>query len=185
MKQSIFVIANMDCPTEEALIRKRLGAVPGIKDLAFNLMERRLTVDHSLPDDGPILGALSEIGMRAGPQPVACTSCASDRAAEAPTVPTRTRLLMAVSGAAALAAEALAWSGVDETSLPVIALALLSIATGGLGTLKKGWVALKSFTLNINFLMNQNVKKVIPQTYRDAMFYLEGKRRVDRLLADH
>ena len=154
MKQSIFVIANMDCPTEEALIRKRLGAVPGIKDLAFNLMERRLTVDHSLPDDEPILGALSEIGMRAGPQPVACTSCASDRAAEAPTVPTRTRLLMAVSGAAALAAEALAWSGVDETSLPVIALALLSIATGGLGTLKKGWVALKSFTLNINFLMS-------------------------------
>lgn len=41
------------------------------------------------------------------------------------------------------------------------------------------------FELNINFLMNENVKKVIPQTYKDAMFYLEGKRRVDRLLADH
>lgn len=139
MKQSTFVIANMDCPTEEALIRKRLGAVPGIEELAFNLMERRLTVGHRLPDDGPILGALGEIGMRAGPQqPAACTSCASDRAAEAPAVPARTRLLMAVSGTAALAAEALAWSGADETSLPVIGLALLSIATGGLGTLKKG-----------------------------------------------
>lgn len=41
------------------------------------------------------------------------------------------------------------------------------------------------FELNINFLMNQNVKKVVPQTYKDAMFYLEGKRRVDRLLTDH
>ena len=155
MKQSTFVIANMDCPTEEALIRKRLGAVPGIEELAFNLMERRLTVGHRLPDDGPILGALGEIGMRAGPQqPAACTSCASDRAAEAPAVPARTRLLMAVSGTAALAAEALAWSGADETSLPVIGLALLSIATGGLGTLKKGWIALKTFTLNMNFLMS-------------------------------
>ena len=38
MKQSVFVITNMDCPTEEALIRKRLGAVPGIGELAFNLM---------------------------------------------------------------------------------------------------------------------------------------------------
>ncbi len=155
MKQSTFVIANMDCPTEEALIRKRLGAVPGIEELAFNLMERRPTVGHRLPDDGPILGALGEIGMRAGPQqPAACTSCASDRAAEAPAVPARTRLLMAVSGTAALAAEALAWSGADETSLPVIGLALLSIATGGLGTLKKGWIALKTFTLNMNFLMS-------------------------------
>ena len=155
MKQSIFVIANMDCPTEEALIRKRLGAVPGIEELAFNLMERRLTVDHSLADDGPILGALGEIGMRAGPaQPANCTSCEAGRMDEAPTVPTRTRLLMAVSGAAALAAEALAWSGADETSPLVIALALLSIATGGLGTLRKGWIALKTFTLNINFLMS-------------------------------
>ena len=155
MKQSTFVIANMDCPTEEALIRKRLGAVPGIEELAFNLMERRLTVGHRLPDDGPILGALGEIGMRAGPQqPAACTSCASDRAAEAPAVPARTRLLMAVSGTAALAAEALAWSGADETSPLVIVLALLSIATGGLGTLKKGWIALKTFTLNMNFLMS-------------------------------
>ena len=67
MKQSTFVIANMDCPTEEALIRKRLGAVPGIKDLAFNLMERRLTVDHSLPDDGPILGALAYTGLGINP----------------------------------------------------------------------------------------------------------------------
>ena len=155
MKQSIFVIANMDCPTEEALIRKRLGAVPGIEELAFNLMERRLTVDHSLADDGPILGALGEIGMRAGPaQPANCTSCEAGRMDEAPTVPTRTRLLMAVAGAAALAAEALAWSGVDENSPLVIALALLSIATGGLGTLRKGWIALKTFTLNINFLMS-------------------------------
>jgi len=42
MKQSIFVISNMDCPTEEALIRKRLGSVLGIGELSFNLMARLL-----------------------------------------------------------------------------------------------------------------------------------------------
>jgi copper chaperone CopZ len=57
MKQSVFVISNMDCPTEEALIRKRLGSVPGIGELSFNLMARRLTVMHTLDDERPIRDA--------------------------------------------------------------------------------------------------------------------------------
>ncbi len=32
-------------------------------------------------------------------------------------------------------------------------LAALAIMTGGIQTIRKGWVALKTFTLNINFLM--------------------------------
>ena len=106
MKQSVFVIGNMDCPTEEALIRKRLASVPGIGELAFNLMERRLTVDHTLPDEQPILGALREIGMQAGPvpssQPGACTRCEADGT---PAVPATTWAFMAVSGIAAIGAE--------------------------------------------------------------------------------
>jgi Cd2+/Zn2+-exporting ATPase len=151
MKQSVFVITNMDCPTEEALIRKRLGAVPGIGELAFNLMERRLTVGHTLPDEQPILDALGEIGMQTGPAQ-SDTGALRD-ANQAPAVPTRTWRLMAVSGLAAIGAEILAWTGTSETAPVVVALALLSIATGGLGTLRKGWIALKTFTLNINFLM--------------------------------
>jgi len=154
MKKSIFVISNMDCPTEEALIRKRLGSVPGIGELSFNLMARRLTVMHTLDDDQAIRDALREIGMKTdtGPQcqPGSCSTCE----AETPVVSRRTWALMAVSGTAAIAAEIVAWSGVSEQSVAVIALALLSIATGGLSTLKKGWIALKNFTLNMNFLMS-------------------------------
>ncbi|OYV99537.1 MAG: hypothetical protein B7X11_05365, partial [Acidobacteria bacterium 37-65-4] len=69
MKQSMFLIRNMDCPTEEALIRKRLGSVPGIGELAFNLMERRLAVTHTLADEQPIHDALREIGMNVVPAP--------------------------------------------------------------------------------------------------------------------
>ena len=155
MKQSVFVITNMDCPTEEALIRKRLGAVSGIDQLTFNLMERRLTVGHTLPDERPIFDALLEIGMRAEPsQPTrseSCTSCEVDRG---PTVSSKTWVLMAASGVTAIGAEVLAWTVASETSPAVIALALFSIATGGLPTLRKGWIALKTLTLNINFLMS-------------------------------
>jgi Cd2+/Zn2+-exporting ATPase len=155
MKQSVFVIGNMDCPTEEALIRKRLASVPGIGELAFNLMERRLTVGHTLPDEQPILGALREIGMQAGPGAVVAArrlhplrggwgadSSRQDLGAHGRLGHRRHR-----RGNPRLV-------GRRETSAPVIALALLSIATGGLGTLRKGWIALKTLTLNINFLMS-------------------------------
>ena len=165
MKQSVFVIRNMDCPTEEALIRKRLGSVSGVAELAFNLMERRLTVTHTLADEQPILGALRDVGMEAvAAVPVRSQPCfgevcstvqaVAEAVAEPPAVSRRTWVLMGVSGVTALAAEILAWSGADETSAAVGALALLSIAAGGLGTLKKGWIALKTFSLNMNFLMS-------------------------------
>jgi Cd2+/Zn2+-exporting ATPase len=154
MKQSIFVISNMDCPAEEALIRKRLGSVPGIGELSFNLMTRRLTVMHTLDDEQAILDALREIGMKTGTGQQCKSGSCSTCEAETPVVSRRTWALMAVSGAAAIAAEVVAWSGASEQSVAVIALALLSIATGGLSTLKKGWIALKTFTLNMNFLMS-------------------------------
>jgi len=154
MKHSTFIIRNMDCPTEEALIRKRLGSVLGIGELAFNLMDRRLTVTHALDDEQSIQEALREIGMEAVPapqaQPDACSNCEAD----IPAVTRKIWVMMAVSGVAAMAAEILAWTGSAENSPAVIALALLSIAIGGFSTLKKGWIALKTFTLNMNFLMS-------------------------------
>ena len=152
MKHSMFNIRNMDCPTEEALIRKRLGAVTGISELTFNLMDRRLGVEHTLADEQPILDALCEIGMNAVPVTEADTGSKSEAATHV--VTRRTWIFMTVSGITAITSEIIVWSGADEQSLAVIALALLSIVTGGLGTLKKGWIALKNFTLNMNFLMS-------------------------------
>jgi Cd2+/Zn2+-exporting ATPase len=154
MKHSTFIIRNMDCPTEEALIRKRLGSMQGIGELVFNLMERRLTIAHTLDEEQPIHDALREIGMKVGvgmpAQQDSCSCCAAD----APAVSRKIWVMMAVSGAAALAAEILAWTGTAENSPAVIALALFSIATGGFSTLRNGWIALRNFTLNMNFLMS-------------------------------
>ena len=58
-------IENMDCPTEEALIRDRLGKEPGVTALDFNLMQRVLGVQHTLPTTEPIDKALASIGMKA------------------------------------------------------------------------------------------------------------------------
>ena len=34
--QAVYRIENMDCPTEEALIRSKLGELPGVVGLDFN-----------------------------------------------------------------------------------------------------------------------------------------------------
>ena len=126
--------------------------VTGISELTFNLMDRRLGVEHTLADEQPILDALREIGMNAVPVTEADTGSKSEAATHF--VSRRTWIFMTVSGIAAITSEIIVWSGAGEQSLAVIALALLSIATGGLGNLKKGWIALKNFTLNMNFLMS-------------------------------
>src|SRR3989338_1196148 len=64
---------------------------------------------------------------------------------------------LAVAGALAFGAEAAVWAGARETSALVVAMALASIALGGLTTLRKGLTALRTFTLNIHLLMSTAV----------------------------
>ncbi len=58
-----------------------------------------------------------------------------------------------VSGVLAVACEAAYFAGVQETSWPIIAMSVASMLLGGRETFYKGWIALRTFTLNINFLM--------------------------------
>ena len=57
-----FLIDAMDCPTEEQMIRNRFRNVPEVESLAFDLMNRRLTVAHSYADGAPIRAALRDPG---------------------------------------------------------------------------------------------------------------------------
>ena len=47
MYKTIFEVAQMDCPSEENLIRLKLGEISTIAHLSFDLPNRRLTVFHS------------------------------------------------------------------------------------------------------------------------------------------
>ena len=51
-------ILQMDCPTEEALIRKKLTGMDGVRSMEFNLMQRVLTVVHQTDALSRILEAL-------------------------------------------------------------------------------------------------------------------------------
>lgn len=46
MNKSVFEISKMDCPSEENLIRMKLDEISSIKNLDFDIPNRKLTVFH-------------------------------------------------------------------------------------------------------------------------------------------
>lgn len=149
LRTSLFKIEQMDCPTEERLLRKALESMDGVRTLSFDLIGRTLKVGHVLDDPQPIMAAIAGLNM----SPVAVDMSAPPEEQPAEATPRQPWIRMGLAGAFAIGSEVLAYATGADTSLPVAALALAAILLGGLGTLRKGWLALRHFTLNINLLM--------------------------------
>lgn len=139
-------IDAMDCPTEEALIRKSLGVMEGVVALEFNLMQRVLTVRHCLADSAVLVAAIADLGMQAEPMVAGARSAA-------PVEVRKSWWPLVAAGVAALGSEAVAWLGFATPWLSAL-LGVLAVLLCGVSTYKKGWVALRHRNLNINVLMS-------------------------------
>lgn len=145
---SRFRIDAMDCPTEQTLIQDKLAKLPGIEQLEFNLINRILGVRHTLDGTGQIEQAIASLGMQAEPLQ------ADDDGSAMAVQPHKAHWWpLALAGVAAIAAEMVHFAGVASQWL-VAMLALAAILGCGVGTYKKGWIALKNRNLNINALMS-------------------------------
>ncbi|MHB8863983.1 MAG: heavy metal translocating P-type ATPase [Pirellulaceae bacterium] len=62
-------IHGMDCAEEVATLKARIRPMPGVEELAFNILERRLTVTYAdaLLTEGDLIRAIGQTGMRAEP----------------------------------------------------------------------------------------------------------------------
>ncbi|MEN9468220.1 MAG: hypothetical protein RL081_2221, partial [Pseudomonadota bacterium] len=122
-------ILQMDCPTEEALLRTKLGGMAGVAGMEFNLMQRVLTVTHEPQALEPVLAAVRSLGFT--------PEIAGDAQAEPAPEPVRPWWPLAVAGLAAIGSEASHWLGFPDA----LAAAL-------------GWMAVRNGNLNINALMS-------------------------------
>lgn len=139
--QTLFHVPGMCCPTEAALIRKKLDGMDGVHGLHFDHMRRTVRIGHAPETLEAITRALESLNMGARTE--------REQSAEAPALPWK-RVLAA--GLLALGSEAAEFaSGPDWL---VLGLALAAILLGGLGTYKNGWIALKNRNLNMNALMS-------------------------------
>ena len=145
MPETLFHLADMCCPTEQALVRGCLDRLPGVEALEFNTLAREVKVTHQLADSAVLLRALQTLHLGVSEKGSSKEVAAAPRRGGWEWV--------ALSGILALGAEGAAWTTGTDDTLPVALLAVASMTVGGTATLRKGLIALRSFTLNINFLM--------------------------------
>ena len=139
-------ILQMDCPTEEALLRSKLGGMAGVSGMEFNLMQRVLTVTHEPSAIEPILQAVRSLGFT--------PEIANSASTGAPPAPEKANPWwpLALAGVAAAASETVQWAGMPVWAVATLALA--AVLGSGLTTYKKGWIAITNGNLNINALMS-------------------------------
>ncbi|QBC45820.1 heavy metal translocating P-type ATPase [Iodobacter fluviatilis] len=133
----------MDCPTEEGLIRKKLGAMADVSGLQFNLLQRVLTVSHSQAALPAILAAIAELGF---------TPRVDDGTKTVVAEVAKPWWPLALAGVLAVGAEVCDWLAMPVWLTAVLAIA--AVLTCGLTTYKKGWIAVSNGDLNINALMS-------------------------------
>lgn len=137
-----FIVEGMDCADEVRQIEGKLGTFPGVTDLQFDLVGRRLIVEGSVSAD-EVARALKDLGMTARPE--------GEEAKTLSFWERRGRLLMmGLSGALLGAGLLLDSLGAEAASVPVLAL---STVAGAWFVAPRALRSVRSATLDMNFLM--------------------------------
>lgn len=141
----------MDCPVEANLIRKSLRSMDGIDDLAFDFVDRVLTVRHR-SDADHIEAKLTDIGME--PRRVSNgVNTASGKQAS-------TAWIVGASVTFGALAELLEWMHEANPNLASITPLHIAVVSGCAviltfpPTLKKAWLALRGRTITISLLVS-------------------------------
>jgi copper ion binding protein len=138
-----FIVGGMDCADEVRLIEGKLGNLPGVTKLEFDLIRHRLVVEGSIAA-AEIQRGVTELGMAAR--------------AEGERVPTATfwerrgRLLMTAVAGVGLGLALLAGQ-LGAPRVATIALLGLSTIAGGWFVVPRGLRAAMNRALDMNFLM--------------------------------
>ena len=146
-RQDVLYIKEMDCPMESKLIERALAPFPEIDSLNFNYLKRELYIVHK-GELAPFLEKIRKLNMT--PQKVTGGITAESAPEGIYAKSERWRLIL--SGLAAATSELFEFA--DWSSWGSAFFAFLAIALVGLSTYRKGWVAIKNRTLNINALMS-------------------------------
>lgn len=145
LEKSVFRISGMDCGDCAAKLEKRLCALPGVRLAVVNFGAGKLTVEHNIAES-VLIQTVKQAGYGA----------TKDGSARRPLPETvwwkKARTLTTVaSGIMFAIATIFDWSGM--TGGIVTWLYALTAITGGFHAAKSGLYSLRSFSLDMNFLM--------------------------------
>ncbi|MEW6361482.1 MAG: heavy metal translocating P-type ATPase [Acidobacteriota bacterium] len=143
VKQASFIVEGMDCADEVRQIEDKLGRLPGVTNLGFDLINRRLKVEGTITSP-EVQRAIKEIGMTALAE--------GEEQKRLSFWEKRGRLVVTVvSGIFLALGVALDWTGASEyATVPLLAI---STVAGGWFIAPRGFRAARNLALDMNFLM--------------------------------
>ena len=176
LSTSLFHLEDMDCPVEENLVRGRLGKMSSVHGLAFNLIDRTVSVKHDPDALSDITKALESLNL--GATLVSRTEAAPEKApgSQKSRFPWKQLItggiLAALAEASSLILEwhvrpfgfdplALSVNGFAIAKLVPFILSVAAVLCSGVQTFKNGWIAIRNLTLNMNALMSVAVTGAI------------------------
>ncbi len=137
-------VMGLDCADCAEKLRQRLEKLPGVSHVELNFGAGKLSIEHTAPL-ATVLTTISEAGYQA--------ELASRPASSAPIEPwwaNRRTQLTIVSGV--LSGLGFALEAIHFESAAIISF-LIAMVTGGFYVARSGFYALKSFSMDMNFLM--------------------------------
>lgn len=143
-RRAVFTVKGLDCADEVRLIEARLGKLPGVNALQFDVVRHRLIVQGAITAP-EVTRAVRELGMTARAD--------GEAAPQGGFWYRRGRLAMtAASGALLVIGLGLGWTGV--ASRMTVPLLILSAIAGGWFIVPRGLRAARNRALDMNFLMS-------------------------------
>ncbi|MGI9091037.1 MAG: heavy metal translocating P-type ATPase [Gemmatimonadaceae bacterium] len=143
-RRAVFTVTGLDCADEVRLIEAKLGKLPGVNALQFDVVRHRLVVQGAITAP-EVTRAVGELGMTARAD--------GEAAPQGEFWERRGRLAMtAASGALLVIGLGLGWTGV--ASRVTVPLLVLSAIAGGWFIVPRGLRAARNRALDMNFLMS-------------------------------
>jgi len=145
-RRIVFLIEGMDCSDESSIVEKELRKIDGVRNLRFNLItqEVELEYDSALLKPDQIIQAVNRTGMKGSIK-------GQVKPVESFWERRKHLILTIVSGIFILAAFVFSWAGYPHSVTD--SLYILAMVTGGYFIARKGLMALRTLSLDINFLM--------------------------------
>lgn len=145
-RRVVLLIEGMDCADESSIVEKELKKLAAVRNLWFNLVaqEVELEYDSALLKPDQIIQAVNRTGMKGSIK-------GQEKPAESFWERTKHLVLTLVSGVFILAAFGFSWAGYPHSVTDP--LYILAMVTGGYFIARKGLMALRTLSLDINFLM--------------------------------
>jgi Cd2+/Zn2+-exporting ATPase len=142
--QTTFIVQGLDCSSEETLIRNQLKNLERIERLSFNFITEEVIIEHQNIDLNVLKTQFELLGM---------TAHLKDKTINNNPSKSYSWLNLGIAFTLSIIAETLFYVYAPQKPFLAIFFSIGAILLAGKTCFKKGWLALKTKTLNINSLM--------------------------------